>query len=188
MISGTLKISSTNDAIIRNALKKELLSIHATDKKVRIIEELGVRHGSARMDIAVINGIMHGYEIKSDKDTLQRLPEQMNIYNSVFDEITLVVGKTHLFESINLIPDWWGVTIAKTIGSDDKITFNIIRKAQKNPLKNRPAIAKLLWREEALEILEELGKADGLRSKPRSLIYEKLSSVLSPVVLGEKVR
>jgi hypothetical protein len=60
---------------------------------VRIIEELGVVHGKSRIDIAVINGLMHGYEIKSDKDTLQRLPEQMNMYNSVFNKVTLVVGK-----------------------------------------------------------------------------------------------
>ena len=66
---------------------------HKRDKKVRIIEELGVKHGTARVDIAVVNGIMHGYEIKSDKDTLQRLPRQISTFNPIFDQLTLVVGK-----------------------------------------------------------------------------------------------
>lgn len=70
-----MNISNTNDLIIREALKRLLENRHAKDKKVRIIEELGVHHGTARIDIAVVNGIMHGYEIKSDQDTLQRLPE-----------------------------------------------------------------------------------------------------------------
>ena len=55
---------STNDIIIRSALKKYLTNRHAQDEKVRIIEELGVQHGTARVDIVVVNGIMHGYEIK----------------------------------------------------------------------------------------------------------------------------
>ena len=86
-------IISTNDTLIRSALKKFLTNHHAQDEKVRIIEEFGVQHGTARVDIAVINGIIHGYEIKSDQDTLRRLPRQMGVFNLVFDKITLVVGK-----------------------------------------------------------------------------------------------
>jgi hypothetical protein len=60
---------TTNDNVIREALKRHLNHLHAGDAKLRIIEELGVEHGAARIDIAVINGVLHGYEIKSDRDT-----------------------------------------------------------------------------------------------------------------------
>src|SRR3972149_9340893 len=100
METSTQKLISTNDLIIRSALKEDLRKRHAQDNKLRIIEELGVNHGTARIDIAVVNGIMHGYEIKSDQDTLQRLPEQMNIFNAVFNKVTLVVGKSHLYDAI----------------------------------------------------------------------------------------
>ncbi|MDO9572485.1 MAG: sce7726 family protein, partial [Candidatus Omnitrophota bacterium] len=148
----------TNDLIIRSALKEFLDKHHANDDKVRIIEELGIQHGTARIDIAVINGLLHGYEIKSDQDTLQRLPEQMDVFNAVFNKITLVVGKTHLYEAINLVPEWWGITIAKT-NSNSPLTFNLIREGELNKKQDSVSIAQLLWREEALEILKEQGEA-----------------------------
>jgi len=181
------KIDPTSDVVIRSTLKKKLENRHAKDKKVRIIEELGIRHGAARIDIAVVNGKMHGYEIKSDQDTLQRLPEQIEIFNSVFDKVTLVVGKRHLYNAINIVPDWWGVIVAK-IDKNNSVVFNVIRKGENNRDQDGISVAKLLWREEALGILEEMGEADGLYSKPRSFIYEKLSSVCDRKTLGKKVR
>ncbi len=176
----------TNDAVIRIALKNKLQIYHAQDEKVRIIEELSISHGAARIDIAVINGLMHGYEIKSDLDTLQRLPEQIEIFNAVFDKMTLVVGKNHLFEAINMIPDWWGIVIAKN--SNSQVSFNRIRDEELNREQDSLSLARLLWREEALGILKGMGMAKGLYSKPRDLIYEKLAAVLDCQVLGEKVR
>lgn len=180
-------IIATNDLIIRSALKKDLDSRHAQDKKVRIIEELGVRHGTARIDIAVINGIMHGYEIKSDQDTLQRLPEQMDEFNSVFDKMTLVVGKNHLYEAINIVPDWWGIIIAK-INVNGLVVFSPIREEEFNKEQDNISVARLLWREEALRILEEMGEAKGFYSKSRDFIYEKIATVLDQKTLGNRVR
>lgn len=177
----------TTDLIIRSALMEDLKKRHAQDKKLRIIEELGVNHGTARIDIAVVNGIMHGYEIKSDQDTLLRLPEQMNIFGAVFDKITLVVGKYHLYNAINMVPDWWGITVAK-IDSDGSVIFNLIREGENNKEQDRISIARLLWKEEALKILEEAGKANGFYSKPRDCIYERLSNYFDKEALGEKVR
>ena len=177
----------TNDLMIRSALKKRLENNHVRDERVRIIEEFGVQHGVARIDIAVVNGIMHGYEIKSDQDTLQRLPEQMSVFNSVFDRVTLVVGKSHLYGSINIIPDWWGIVVAK-VDSNNVVTFNTIRGGENNKGQDRISVARLLWRDEALKILEAAGKASGVYSKSRNNIYERLSSILDQKNLGNKVR
>ncbi len=180
-------IQCTNDRLIRTALKKKLGAEHKDDPKLKIIEELGVSHGEARIDIAVVNGIIHGYEIKSDLDTLERLPEQMRIYNSVFTKVTLVVGKSHLYDAINIVPDWWGITLAK-IDSNNSIVFNCIREAGNNSNQDSISIARLLWKDEALALLEKAGGAKGLRSKSRSSIYEKLSDVFDQRVLEDKVR
>jgi len=178
---------STNDLIIRSALKKDLERRHARDDELRIIEELGVRHGTARIDIVVINGIMHGYEIKSDRDTLERLPEQMNEFNDIFDRLTLVVGKRHLYDAVNLIPDWWGIMAAK-VDRNNKVIFHTIRKAEDNKKQVGISIARLLWREEALQILEEKNKATGVHSKPREFIYERMASELDIEILKDRVR
>lgn len=176
----------TNDLIIRSALREYLNSLHIKDKKVRIIEEFGVQHGTARVDIAVVNGIMHGYEIKSDQDTLQRLTEQMGVFNSVFNKVTLVVGKSHLYDAINTVPDWWGIMIAK-IDINGFVVFNLIREGENNKEQDGVSVARLLWKDEALRILKERGEADGLYSKPRDFIYEKLSMIFDRKTLGEKV-
>ncbi len=177
----------TNDLIIRSALREDLRRRYARNRKLRIIEELGVQHGNARIDIAVVNGTMHGYEIKSDQDTLKRLPEQMDIFNAVFDKMTLIVGKNHLYEAINIVPDWWGIVIAKT-NSNGSVVFSRIRRTEINKNQNSVSVARLLWREEALRILEEQGEARGFYSKPRNSIYEKLALVLDQKTLGDKVR
>lgn len=186
------KMTSTNDKVIRLALRNILnnnLSEYHTESgcPAEIFEELGVRHGTARIDIAVINSIMHGYEIKSDCDSLERLPEQMNEFNDVFDKLTLVVGKRHLYDAINIIPEWWGIMIAK-IDTTHKILFQTIREAEYNQNQVGVSIARLLWRREALQILEEQNKATGVRSKPREFIYQKLASTLSVCALKEKVK
>ncbi len=177
----------TSDLIIRASLKKYLAKRHSQDKRLRIIEELGVRHGTARIDIAVINGIMHGYEIKSDRDTLERLPEQMNEFNSIFDKLTLVVGKRHLYDAMNLIPDWWGITVA-IINANNEVIFYTIREPGDNQEQVGVSIARLLWREEALQMLEEHNKATGVRSKPREIIYERLANTIDVDALKERVK
>ena len=171
---------TTNDKIIRVALRevlKEELGKYKSEKKLpaEIFEEFGVSHGTARIDFALVNGIMHGYEIKSDRDTLDRLPEQMKQYNAVFDKVTLVVGKKHLYHAVNTVPSWWGITLVKI--NKNKIVFQKIREDRKNQQQIDVSIARLLWREEALKILEERSEAFGIRSKTREIIHKKLAEV-----------
>lgn len=182
----SLTFRYTNDKVIRSALRENLNKVYAQKKK-RIVEEFGVGHGTARIDMAVINGVMHGYEIKSDRDSLNRLQEQMDQYNSVFDKITLVVGKRHLFDAINIVPDWWGITVAK-FDVNGSVILQPMRCAKDNKEQKELAVTRLLWRNEALELLENIGKADGLRSKPRIFIYRKLSTAFNKQALEKKVR
>lgn len=182
------KISPTNDLIIRSALKKDLKIRYSKEgEKFKIIEELGIRHGSVRIDIAVVNGIMHGYEIKSDLDTLRRLPDQMREFNAVFDQLTLVVGKQHLYQAMQSVPNWWGIKIAK-INSANKVIFQTIREPEENKKQESVSIARLLWRGEALRILEEHGLAEGVRSRPREFIYARMEDELDIETLKSEVR
>lgn len=169
---------ATNDSSIRIALIEYLTKLHARDKNKRIIEELGVQHGNARMDVAVVNGIIHGYEIKSDRDTLDRLSEQVIEYNTVFDKITLVVGKNHLYKSMHLIPDWWGVMVAKQT-TKDKLVFQTIRDSEQNKEQKYISIARLLWKNEVLGLLKNQTEIQGLHYKTRDVLYKKLLDTFS---------
>lgn len=190
MLTNDQKNFSTNDKSIRVALRKilekKLETYRANGSNAEIFEELGVQHGTARIDFAIVNGIMHGYEIKSDRDTLERLPDQIKEFSSVFDELTLVVGKRYLYEAVHIIPDWWGIMVAKT-DTDGDVVLQTIREPEKNKKPVGISIARLLWREEALHMLEERNKAEGLRYKPREFIYEKLAHEVDTDTLKKQV-
>src|ERR1700733_2509791 len=100
------------DIDVRRAVKSHLVAAHAGEIDTRIVEEMGVWSGSVRIDIAVVNGSLSGYELKSERDTLERLPRQVRLYGHVFDFLHLVVGKRHVEKAKAMIPDWWGVKIA----------------------------------------------------------------------------
>lgn len=178
---------STTDKLIRESLKTWLQSQHSNDHVVRVIEELGVNHGSARVDIAVVNGILQGYEIKSDLDTLDRLMPQINAYNNVFDKMTLVVGHNHILEALDMIPDWWGVMYAK-VTTDGSVRLTTLRKAEENPSPDSVSIARLLWRDEALKMLESIDRAKGFKTKTSSIIYKELALNMDSCNLKERVR
>jgi len=164
---------------LKLALLKELeCQQESTRHPVKIFSELGVDHGVVRADIVTVNGLLHGYEIKSDADTLSRLSKQAEAYNRVFDKMTLVVGEKHILNAIEIVPDWWGIILAK--GSNEgAVVLSTIRKARKNPSQDKLSVSRLLWKNEALAALEKINKAKGMRSKRREIIYEKLSESLS---------
>jgi hypothetical protein len=175
-----------NDTQIRIATRRSLYVQHNHDPDTVIFDELAVRHGSSRIDLAVVNGELHGLELKSDEDTLARLPEQAESFARVFDRVTLVVEERHVRAAVDLVPDWWGVRVASK--ESGRVRFCDLKHAMRNPSPDPIAIAALLWREEALHFLEELGIADGVRSKPRAEIYARLVANTDVDVLCERVR
>jgi hypothetical protein len=92
------------DSELRAAVKRRLEVDHAADPHTRIVEEMGIWSASVRVDIAVINGEMTGIELKSDRDTLGRLPFQAELYSRVFDKVELVVGGRHVSKAIPNVP------------------------------------------------------------------------------------
>src|SRR5690606_14415828 len=97
------------DSEIRQAVHEKIKS---TRSSAIVLDELQVCCRSI-VDIAVLSTGFLGIEIKSDKDTLNRLPDQITDYNKVFDSMIIVLGKCHYDKAINMIPDWWGVWIAE---------------------------------------------------------------------------
>jgi hypothetical protein len=169
------------DRDVRKALHHKVLKEHHGDTNTLVLDELGLRHGTARVDVAVVNGYLHGFEIKSDSDTLDRLPAQVTIYNAVLDRATLVVGEKHVEKARVKIPDWWGIKVV-TAGPRGGIEFDSVRLPKLNLSIDPVALAELLWRPEAVEILRGLGAPELLLRKPRAVLYKYLAEV---VEIGE---
>jgi len=180
-------LPETSDRLIRVYLRQFLSRKYCNDPDTVVLEELGLRHGYCRVDLVVVNGNLHGFEIKSDRDTLKRLARQVETYNRVFDLITIVVGDRHTEQALRVSPRWWGLQVAKR-DSQDGVQLIQVREPIDNPSPDKLAIAKLLWREEAIELLEGLRAADGVRSCPRCFVYSRLAEVAEIDVIRSYVR
>lgn len=173
------------DCDIRASLRDFLASAHAEENAL-LLDELGLCDYEARVDLAVINGSLNGFEIKSDADTLERLPRQQVAYSRALETVTIVVGPKYAETIATHIPSWWG--IIKAVSVNGSIELNTVRQAARNPSPDPVAIASFLWRDEALAILREIGADRGVTSKPRQKVWQRLSEKLPIEELSERVR
>lgn len=174
------------DADIRHVLRKRLDDKYGGDAGTIIVEELGLCSGSVRADMAVVNGSLKGYEIKSERDTLDRLLAQAEVYNRVFDTVTIVVAGRHLKAAEALVPPWWGIDLATALG-DSNVRIDTIRSESANPEIDPSALVQLLWRDEALALLTSRA-APLPRKKSRQNVWSCLVANLTLTELRAGVR
>jgi len=163
-----------NDYDIRINAHNKILKIHHKNSNTLIVDELGLKHGNCRADIAVINGKLHGFEIKSDKDTLSRLNNQIRIYDSIFDYSAIITGEKHYSKLVNYLPEHWGIVLCAK-GNRGGIKFSTERKPKINTGSDPYSIAQLLWRNEAIDILKLEGMPNKEINQPTEEVYEVLN-------------
>ena len=184
--TGPARESVGRDAGMRPALRRYLDQRALAYPDTVLIEELGLCQGRARIDLATICGVLHGYEIKSNGDRLSRLASQAETYSRVFDRVTLVVGAKQVRAALRLVPQWWGVLQAR--GGIEGVSLDPLRSAAENPDQDPRALVELLWRDEALELLACHNAAAGVRSKPRPAVWDRVCEVLDLTQIRSAVR
>jgi len=163
---------AVGDSAIRSSLRSRLLGEHGQDADTVLIEELGLCRGQVRIDIAVVNGLLHGYEIKSDRDSLRRLGTQVDIYGKVLDQATLVVGDRFLAEAFDLVPAWWGVLHVRP--TSQGLQFRTVRRPRRNPQRDPRVLVELLWSDQAMALLVDRNATRGVRGKPRRVVWDRV--------------
>jgi hypothetical protein len=163
---------------IRRALYAKRLRRAMAQPDTLVIDELGLAHARSRIDVAVINGCIHGYEIKSAMDTLDRLPLQISIYRQTLQKLTIVAAPKHVAGVMSSAPDWCGV-IAAEQGSRGGIRFQLLRNAVTNPHTDPVMMAHLLWRDEVIDLLGRAGHAPKDLRRPRKQLYEMLCEAMT---------
>ena len=126
--------------------------------------------------MAVINGFIHGYEIKSAKDTLDRLAAQIEIYRQTLQKLTIVAAPRHIVGVLTHAPEWCGLIEVK-LGPRSGIRFHPVRSAAHNPDIEPVMLAHLLWRNEVVDLLTKLGYSPKELRRPRTDLYEMLCRV-----------
>ena len=108
--------------------------------------------GTTRADVVHLTAdFMHGYEIKGERDTLLRVPNQLRCYAEVYDFVTFVVTEKHLPHLLPLLPEWVGVLVAAPTG------LRPHREARYNATVQPAPLAALLLLEEVKQFLLACG-------------------------------
>ncbi len=176
------------DCNMRRALIESLVKVpEFNNDDTFLINELDICGGISRADVAIVNGQIHGYEIKSPQDNLERLPSQVPSYNQVFDTMTLVTCEKHLAKARQIIPRWWGIfCICKT---KNGLSLKIKRRPKSNKKVNAFQLAQLLWKNELIELIcENTDTCKGLSSKSRYKLASFAAQNISLDIINDFVR
>jgi|HubBroStandDraft_5_1064220.scaffolds.fasta_scaffold05724_2 hypothetical protein len=174
----------TRDPDIRSVLMRELGQLFSDPSHDLILEEFGCN--TSRIDVAVVNGSLHGFEIKSDSDSLSRLDGQVERYGRVFDFMTLICGRRLFSAARELVPKWWGLRIAKL--ENGKVTLPEIRSPKQNKYQDKSALARMLWKDEALRCLRKNGYKTVTAKNSAEQIWNEAARRLEVKTLADEAR
>jgi hypothetical protein len=171
------------EAIVRHQLRNEVLA--STSTRSEAVYEFWVPRSNERADVVVIGAHMSGFEIKTERDTLKRLPRQAAAYGRLFDRCTVVLAQRHVAAAMAMVPEWWGVIAIVT--DDRPPSFRSVRSATPNDDVDPETLVRLLWREEVRAVLSALGDEPDPRAS-RSSMWHHLLGLVDLDRLKELVR
>jgi len=67
------------------------------------------RVGECKADIVILNGTATVYEVKSERDSLQRLQRQLAAYLTVFAQVYVIAAEDHILGVESLVPEDVGI-------------------------------------------------------------------------------
>lgn len=147
-----LQVAGLRDEYIyRAALTHKILMGRHSLRTASMLHEF--RAGSCKADLVILNGTSTAYEIKSERDTLTRLINQVENYKRVFASVNVVVGERHV-EGVQLV-------LPKDIGVlclSRRYSITTVRDAVDCPERICPVtVFESLRSAEAAAILKSLG-------------------------------
>lgn len=181
---------------MKSALKlndKEMREIlfdyyESQNKRLRFFEELCI--GKSRADaILVCDDKIIGYEIKSDKDNLDRLAGQMKDYTRFCNECYIVTGSMHAERIFEAVPEFYGI-IKIYMDNDKNQHLEVVREPDKDPKESKKRKIKhqlsLLWRSEITRIAKA-NKIKPVSKKSKTKIAAMLAEQMDYDILRKAV-
>jgi hypothetical protein len=103
-----LKVAGHRDEYIYRAAicHKVLMGTHSL-RTASMLNEFRV--GSCKADVVILNGTATVYEIKSERDSLARLANQVENYKRVFAKVNVIASEGHIEGVLATVPDDVGV-------------------------------------------------------------------------------
>lgn len=171
--AGLSKAPERNEYIYKNVLThKVFLGTHSL-KTATVVPELRV--GTVKADFTIFNGTSSVYEIKTDRDTLKRLQNQVDHYRLFFDKIHVVTGESHLDTLLAELPRIVGLVVVNSrmqrttireaesnwASIDPRVVFESLRAAEINEIlamygMKIPVVPNTLLRKAQFELFSSL--------------------------------
>lgn len=172
-----VKILTSTDASIRTPLLSWLRQQHPDHLTAKMLEEFKMPRPSARIDVALVNGEMAGFEIKSDRDTLNRLTVQIPAFSKFFDRVSLVTTPRHLKDAKSKIPPWWGIVV---FGDDGR--FRVVRTSRRNKNVDVRALLFALSKKELIQVARMADAILATTLKKETMVEVLTSTIASSVI------
>ena len=151
------------EARLKAAVIDRLYANAHVDSDAVVISEMVVDNWSRRADVVLANGKLWGFEIKSEMDTLGRLPGQMDVFARSFEKLTVVVAARFETQVREMLPDGVGLWVEDRDG---------ILKERVRPRLNmlsREAAIRLMTVSELRRLLSCNGSV-GISDAPRTVL------------------
>lgn len=103
------RVEHRDEYVYKSALThRVLLGKHSLASASMLTE---FRVGKCKADLVILNGTATAYEIKSERDSLARLSNQLEAYKLVFPKRCVIAGENHLSSILSATPHDVGVLV-----------------------------------------------------------------------------
>ncbi|WP_460107606.1 sce7726 family protein [Pseudomonas sp. H1_F01] len=170
------------EARLKAAVIDRLINSGILDENSVLVSELTVDNWTHRTDIVLANGRLWGFELKSEKDSLSRLPAQIKSFSRHFEKFVLVVSKKFEKRVLELIKDANGVGLW-VASNNGEITEKIRPRAK---LISPEASISLITATELRRLLTANGIKHQKTSHRSDLV--DLAKNLPPTILADGAR
>lgn len=133
------------------------------------VSELFIDAFARRADLVMANGKLSAFEIKSDRDTLDRLDGQLETYMRLFEQVTVVCAERHQAGVEERVPDGVGVWVLAVDGR-----ISVLRKAKTYTQASHHSWLSFLPVDELRSLLAVHGLQ---RSGTRDILVTRASSI-----------
>ncbi|MFJ2543048.1 sce7726 family protein [Microbacterium sp. NPDC087589] len=144
-------LGNRDEYVYRSAITQKILLGQHSLRTASMVGE--ARVGMCKADVVVFNGTSTAYEIKSERDSLSRLHNQVTSYGRVFAAVNVVTSPKHLPQVLERVPGDVGVLVLS-----ERFTLRTERAAVADPGRTDPlAVLDFVRANEAAAILHACG-------------------------------
>lgn len=174
-----LKVAGHRDEYVyRAAISHRVLMGTHSLRTAAMLNEF--RAGSCKADLVILNGTATVYEIKSERDSLARLANQVDNYKRVFAKVNVIASEGHVDGVLASVPDDVGVMCLSK-----RYRISTVREAINCPARICPVtVFESLRTAEAAAILKVLGvTVPQVPNTQRHAAMRELYATLDPTAL-----